>query len=124
MPRRHISKEEKRLIVRMHARGASVQHLHDLTGVSIRAIQRAVQTQRETGDVVRTAPIIGRPRSLSGTDMAFLEACIERQPDLYLEELRELLDTTLGVQVSLDTIRRSLLRRGWTRKKVTTLFRP
>ncbi|KAJ7312717.1 hypothetical protein DFH08DRAFT_635032, partial [Mycena albidolilacea] len=44
---------------------------------------------------------------------------IERQPDIFLSELKIALEEGRGVDVGETTISRSLLRRGWTRKQVT-----
>ena len=46
---------------------------------------------------------------------------IQRAPDLYLDELRELLTITCGVDVSESTIWRTLKRAGFTMKKVCLL---
>jgi len=61
----------------------------------------------------------GRPRKLNSLDLAYLESCIERTPDLYLRELQQMLFEARGVLVSEVCIERSLKRRGFTRKIVT-----
>lgn len=69
MPRTHIDPAVKRLLVTMRMR-TSAENIHDLTDISVRTIQRTMQTHRETGDVVRTPVVAGRPRILSGIDVA------------------------------------------------------
>ncbi|KZV82863.1 hypothetical protein EXIGLDRAFT_590607, partial [Exidia glandulosa HHB12029] len=49
-----------------------------------------------------------------------LEACIERTPDILVEELRDELGRCCGTWTSHSTIIRTLQRLGWTRKKVRT----
>ena len=49
----------------------------------------------------------------------FLEACIERQPDILLEELQDQLQELCEIETSIVTISRTLHRRGFTRKKVS-----
>lgn len=48
----------------------------------------------------------------------FLESCIERTPDIMLFELAEELKSVRGVEVSANTIRKTMRRRGYTRKQV------
>ncbi|KAJ7888720.1 hypothetical protein B0H13DRAFT_1557399, partial [Mycena leptocephala] len=43
---------------------------------------------------------------------------IERQPDIYLSELKKGLEEGRWIDVDETTISRSLLRRGWSRKKI------
>jgi hypothetical protein len=39
---------------------------------------------------------------------------MERMPDLYLDELQQLLLEECGVEVGVTTIHRTLKQRGWT----------
>ncbi|KAG1848285.1 hypothetical protein F4604DRAFT_1528887, partial [Suillus subluteus] len=66
---------------------------------SLRYLQKAY---RETGEVVRTPVCAGRPAS-----SIFLEACIERQPDILLTEMQDQLRETCVVEVSIATISRT-----------------
>lgn len=93
---------------------------------------------RQTGSPVARGKRTGRPRNLSGLDLAvspssqcqactetdsflqYLEGCIEQRPDILADELREQLETARGVKTSNGTISRTLQRAGWTRKKVST----
>ncbi|KAG8926769.1 hypothetical protein FRC01_008402 [Tulasnella sp. 417] len=50
---------------------------------------------------------------------AFPEGCIERRPDIYLSELQENLEAARGIITTMSTIQRTLLRRGFSRKRVT-----
>ncbi|KAE9385967.1 hypothetical protein BT96DRAFT_1006532 [Gymnopus androsaceus JB14] len=61
----------------------------------------------------------GRPRKLNALDLACLESCIERTPDLFLKELQEQLFEARGVEASQWCIHTSLKRRGFTRKEVS-----
>jgi hypothetical protein len=51
----------------------------------------------------------------------FLEGCIEKQPDILLEELQTRLREVCEVDVSLNTIKETLRRRGFTRKLVSVI---
>jgi len=54
----------------------------------------------------------------------YLEGLIECTPDLYLSELQAALSEAHRVDVSEETIRRSLFHQGFTRKKVSFLSPP
>ncbi|KAG1859728.1 hypothetical protein F4604DRAFT_1588976, partial [Suillus subluteus] len=88
------------------------------TGISEWSLRYLQKVYRETGEVVRTPVCAGRPRILDSLDANFLEACIERQPDILLTEMQDQLRETCGVEVSIATISRTIHRRGFTRKKV------
>jgi transposase len=78
-----------------------------------------LRLKRLTGCVIKKPLQNGRPRALNALDIAYLEGLIERTPDLYLSELKAILEEMREVEVSQETIRRSLLRRGFTRKRVS-----
>ncbi|KAG1885934.1 uncharacterized protein F5891DRAFT_916124, partial [Suillus fuscotomentosus] len=84
--------------------------------ISERSLRYLRKVYRETGEVVRTPVCAGRPRILDSLDA---NACIERQPDIYLTEMQDQLRETCSVKVSIATISRTICRRGFTWKKVT-----
>jgi hypothetical protein len=49
----------------------------------------------------------------------YIEALIERTPDIYLHEIQEELTSNRGVNVSLSCISVSIHRRGYSRKKLS-----
>ena len=51
----------------------------------------------------------------------FLKGCIERQPDMTLQELQEQLREVCNTITSTVTIARTLRRRGFTQKKVSSI---
>ncbi|KIK77083.1 hypothetical protein PAXRUDRAFT_779145 [Paxillus rubicundulus Ve08.2h10] len=51
----------------------------------------------------------------------FLLGTIQKTPDLYLDELQEMLETSCGVDVSCAIIWRTLCRAGFTMKKITCI---
>lgn len=48
----------------------------------------------------------------------FLQGTIRHSPDVYLDEMKELLEERIGVEVNESTIWRALYRSGFTMKKV------
>ncbi|KAF9490687.1 hypothetical protein BDN71DRAFT_1343785, partial [Pleurotus eryngii] len=47
-----------------------------------------------------------------------IQGAVQYSPDVYLDELQEMLGGRLGVEVSLSTVWRALRRSGFTLKKV------
>ncbi|KAL9938161.1 hypothetical protein V8E36_002784 [Tilletia maclaganii] len=63
----------------------------------------------------RKAP--GRPRHLHFSQAQFVQELLRRRPDLYLDEIRDILSRTTGTHVSLATIHRTPTRGGISRKR-------
>ncbi|KZT40204.1 hypothetical protein SISSUDRAFT_972953, partial [Sistotremastrum suecicum HHB10207 ss-3] len=118
---RDIPIPQKELIVIMR-RTMTVKAIAAATEISERAITRVLKNFRDTGSVTgqRLCPI-GRPRELSSWDVDYLESLIERKPDIFLSELQQSLRNACNVEVSAETIGRSLKRRGLTRKTVSSI---
>ncbi|KAF8834428.1 hypothetical protein BDN67DRAFT_868455, partial [Paxillus ammoniavirescens] len=55
----------------------------------------------------------------SDAALQFLLGAIQKLPDLYLDELQEMLALSCGVQVSRATVWQTLHRAGFTMKKIT-----
>jgi transposase len=131
--RRHIPRDRKELIVSLSAR-YSPSNIARICNVSPRTVYRTLELWLRTGNIVNTPLVPGRPRTLNNLDIAvscqhwvkctltfdpqYLEACIERTPDIYVSELKEELEEACGVGVSESTIKRTLRRRGFARKRV------
>ncbi|KAG1888518.1 hypothetical protein F4604DRAFT_1674203 [Suillus subluteus] len=103
---RYISKERKQVALQMSLLNVKDPTIRHYTGIS------ELMAYRETGEVVRTPVCAGRRRILDSLDANFLEACIERQPDILLTEMQDQLRETCVVEVSIATISRTIRRRG------------
>ncbi len=85
-------------------------------GVSLPSIKRYLKMRRETGDV-GPRPLRG-PRARKGAALeAALPAQVRANPDLTLEEHRELFEEAEGVRVSTATVSRAFGRLGLPLKK-------
>ena len=131
---RHISREIKEAALKMSQQGLSDELIKQYLGVGGRTMRRLRATHHAIGDVVRIPMYPGRPRILDGLDARvrspflslhcltnfsqFLEGCIQRQPDMSLEELQTRLLEVTDIQVSTATIWRTLRRLGYTMKTV------
>ncbi|KAI0682756.1 hypothetical protein BC835DRAFT_1234289, partial [Cytidiella melzeri] len=88
--RRHISRKLKELALRMLLEhGIPDALISKYTDISTRSLERLRKTYHDTGEVVNVPLTLGRPRTLDAlnANMSFLEACIEQQPDMTLDEL-------------------------------------
>ena len=56
---------------------------------------------------------------LDGLPLQFMLALLDRNPDIYLDEIQEQLGDQHGIEISLATIWRTLKRLGITSKKVS-----
>ncbi|KAJ7601842.1 Homeodomain-like protein [Mycena rosella] len=98
--------------------------LHEIchhTGCKKRTVQRVLEDYRKKGTVMREhlrLEMRGAKRIMSPGDIRFLTGLVRHSPDVYLDELREMLEETRGSEVSEATIWRSLKRCGFTMKKV------
>ncbi|KIJ57966.1 hypothetical protein HYDPIDRAFT_49569, partial [Hydnomerulius pinastri MD-312] len=82
--------------------------IRTLTGVAESTQRRILALHNKTGEVTQQPLENGRPRVLKGMNAAFLEGCIERSPDLTLQELQKALSEVCDVHVSMATISRTL----------------
>jgi transposase len=129
----HAAVKEQLVIMSAFMRPREIGHV---MGISKRTVNRVLSLSRRTGSVVQKPIQEGRPRALNALDIAvsplsvvlivalhilcqYLEGCIERTPDIYLIELQEELLEARGIDVSTATIRNTLCRRGFTRKRVS-----
>ncbi|KAF8835701.1 hypothetical protein BDN67DRAFT_1015314 [Paxillus ammoniavirescens] len=60
-------------------------------------------------------------KHLQDVDVEFLLGTIKQTPDLYLDELQEMLSVSCNVNISCSTIWRTLRRSGFTMKKMTRI---
>ncbi|KAG1811051.1 hypothetical protein EV424DRAFT_1286367, partial [Suillus variegatus] len=104
---RYISKERKQVALQMSLLNVKDPTIRRYTGISERSLRYLRKVYRETGEIVRTPVCVGRPRILDSLNANFLEAWIERQPDIYLTEMQDQLRETCSVKVSIATISRT-----------------
>ncbi|RDX47810.1 hypothetical protein OH76DRAFT_1316456, partial [Lentinus brumalis] len=74
----------------------SVADIAQLAGCGTTAVYDVLQRFRETGDV-QPGVSPGRPRTLSGEDVAFISTLIEDNPVVYLDEIQEELEETRDI---------------------------
>ncbi|KAG1883740.1 hypothetical protein F4604DRAFT_1575447 [Suillus subluteus] len=84
--------------------------IHRYTRISEGSMRYIRKTYRETGEVVRipVCAAIAYSQYHLYVISQFLEACIERQPDILLTEMQDQLREICGVEVSIPTISRTI----------------
>ncbi|KAH8798073.1 hypothetical protein DL96DRAFT_1477613 [Flagelloscypha sp. PMI_526] len=108
MVRGHPLSNDLRLALVTMCRSMSTQEAASLTGVPKRTIQRVLNEYQ-----IRHTHL--RPNLLG----EFLRGLVRHRPDLYLNELRVLLEDRIGVSVSESTIWKALNKAGYTIKRVS-----
>jgi transposase len=116
----------------MSLNGMSDAEIRKVTGISERSLKRLRSVYRKTGGVVPPPPLeTGRPRTLTAIHVKvrydtqrldprlpislctqYLCDCVERRRDVPLSELRTELREVFDVNVSVQTVSRSLQRVG------------
>ena len=89
--------------------------------VSERTVQRYIERFEQTGNVSRFVKKDGPNRLLDELDEAVLVQLILDKPGVYLNELQHALAATNRVEAGTATIWRTLLRLGFTHKKIKHL---
>ncbi|KAJ6505442.1 hypothetical protein C8R45DRAFT_817648 [Mycena sanguinolenta] len=114
----HIPAEHKQLFTTM-ANYLKPKQIATAAHVNVRTVQRVLKLWCTTGKHARIPLELGRPRILTQFDISYLEGLILRTPDIYLCELQQHLFESTGLAVTQNTIRNALLRRRYTRKRIS-----
>jgi transposase len=97
-------------------RGMPRKEVSRIFGVSEPTIRRYLRLRRETG-AVEPRPVPGPPARKGAALEAALPGQVSRNPDLTLEEHRELFYDERGTEVSTASVSRALKRLGLPLKK-------
>lgn len=124
------------------ARSLDFNSIVQYTGCKRRTVERILSDYRKKGTAAQihlSKELRGAKRALRPADVRvcqlfhseysaifiqhqFLQGQVRFSPDIYLNELRELLEERRGIEVSDATLWRSLRRSGFTMKKVSSHF--
>ena len=121
MGRETISNQLRARIVRKWLRvyhlGVVAEHLE----VSRMTVHRVIKLFLKRGDASLQPSIRGRPRILDHDAHEYLHLLIRQNPDLYLSELKALMEIFVGRRLSLTLIWNTLTRLGINHKQVGIL---
>ena len=112
------SKDLRLKILAACDRGMPRREVARIFDVSEPTIRRYLRLRRETGGV-DPRPVPGPPARKDEALQAALPAQVGRNPDLTLDEHRELFEDEHGTEVSTATVSRAFKRLGLPLKKVT-----
>jgi transposase len=110
------SKDLRLKIVAACDRGMPRKEVSRIFGVSEPTLRRYLRLRRETGDV-ESRPVAGPPARKGEALEAALPGQVSRNPDLTLEEHRELFYDEHGTEVSAASVSRAFKRLGLPLKK-------
>ncbi len=113
---RAYSKDLRLRVLAAVDRGMPRAEVAKTFGVSMPTIKRYLKLRRETGGV-EPKPILGPPARKWEALRGALPSQLRLNPDLTLEEHRELFEETYGFAVSTATVSRAFKRLGLPLKK-------
>jgi len=114
--------DDLRKVILNIARHLDIPSIHHYTGCAIRSINRLLVDWRKNTTIASHLTARhrrGRKKILSGMNIQFLQGHLRHSPDLYMDEMKDLLESRIGVEVDESTIWRALRRSGFTMKKLT-----
>jgi transposase len=108
-----LHNEARELLVAGYEKTHDVQGIADAYGVSKWTVYHLVEQKRKTGSVALRVNQRGRKACLSPEDKERIGHCIDNQPDITIDELRE----KLHITASYTTVERAIVELGYTFKK-------
>ncbi len=108
-----LHNEARELLVQGYEATHDVEGIAKAYSVSKWTVYRLVEQKRKTGSVALRTSQRGRKPLLTQADQARICECIEKTPDISIDELRE----KLKLKVSYSTVERAVNRMGYTYKK-------
>ena len=120
MGNRKISSDIKERAIHLHRdRQWDPEQVSDVLGHSTRSLRRWERVFDDTGSVVAPQSAIqGRPRTLNAFMIRDIQALIEAEPYLYLDEIQEWLEDEHNVHIPISTLDRNLKECGLSYKRL------
>ena len=117
-----LSIDIKKRIVQLREEKMVLREIADCLKVSLGVVHKTLEVHNEYGEYADPSKKqTGRPQILDDEDEWYLKSLLKSNPSMYLDEIKEKLETVRGISVSMATISRFLRSRDFTRK---TLARP
>jgi transposase len=100
----------------------TMQEISTLALCSVGAVYKVIRNYQDFGEVNNPFSCrVGRPKLLTDDDITFINALVEANPSIYLDEIQQKLYDIRSVDISLPTLSRTLRRLNFTRKMVTKM---
>ena len=122
MPRRGASNDLKARIPVLYLAGHPIKDICHLLGIKKTLAYKVLNRYQEFGGVSNPYAYscgVGRPRTLSSADLAFISAIVNHRPSVYLDELQDELWLKCNVRSTLPPLSRALEQLGVTRKAIS-----
>ena len=112
-----ISVDLRERVIAAYERGEETQEeIAERFGIGVASVVRWVALKRNKG-TLEPGRATGRPRRFGKAEEKALVAALEADNSLTLLELAEAVYEQTGSSFVVETVRRHLIRLGWTRKK-------
>lgn len=108
-----LHNEARKLILEACDKHCSVKEVARCFSVNPCTIYRLLKRREQTGTYETRTNLRGRKPALSENDRQNICALVRKQPDITLMEIVD----TLKLSVSIETVRRTLLKMGYRYKK-------
>ena len=108
-----LHNEARELLVEAYNKHPVAKDIAEVFSVSTSSVYRLVRQKVRTGTVELRVSQRGRKKLLSEEDIRRIQALIEAQNDITIEEIRE----TLGLKASYTTVERAVRGLGYRLKK-------
>ena len=115
-----LSLDIKKRIVALRHEGLTMRDIATQMRVSVGGVHKILCTYEEYGEYSDPSKKrSGRPQILDDDDAWYLKTLLESNPTLFLDEIKEKLETVRNISVSMATISRFLRSRNFTWKTVS-----
>ena len=108
-----LHNEARKLLIEAVGKKRKVQEVADCYSVNRSTVYRLKKRWKETGSFETRTFLRGRKPALSPEKLASIDQLVKDKPDVTLQEIVD----TLHLTVSIETVRKALLKLGYRRKK-------
>ena len=108
-----LHNEARKLLIEAVEKTHNVQEVADCYSVNRSTVYRLKKRWEETGSFETRTSLRGRKPALSPEALESIDQLVQSRPDITLQEIVD----TLHLTVSIETVRKALLKLGYRRKK-------
>ena len=108
-----LHNEARKLLIEAVEKTHNVQEVADCYSVNRSTVYRLKKRWEETGSFETRTSLRGRKPALSPEALESIDQLVKDKPDITLQEIVD----TLHLAVSIETVRKALLKLGYRRKK-------
>ncbi len=110
-----LHNEARELLVKGYEQSHDAAGIAQAYSVSVRTVYRLVKQKKETGSVTLRTSQRGRKPVLTAEDKEKIRQCMDKKPDITINEIRG----QLHLSASYSTVERAIEKMGYTLKKKT-----